>query len=78
MTENPFQPDRAYPTDEFLARAGIGRTTMYALLGSGKLHARKITERKTVITNAHPWFEALPSYQGGQSFGRVGSQSQQP
>ena len=64
-TDNPFLPDRAYTVPEFCKRAALGRTTAYEHLKAGDLHARRLGTRRTLITNAFEWFEALPAYRPG-------------
>lgn len=61
---NPFEPNHAYSVAEFMERSGIGKTTTYSLIGKGRLDARKITERKTILMNCHEFMAALPKLTG--------------
>lgn len=53
----------AFTVKEFCAWAGIGRTTFYALVASGRLRVRKLGKKKTLILarEAVEWLESLPS-----------------
>jgi excisionase family DNA binding protein len=53
---------RAMSIAEFCQRYGVGRTTAYGEINSGRLRARKIGKR-TVITDddAEHWLEDLPT-----------------
>jgi excisionase family DNA binding protein len=52
---------RAMSIAEFCERYGIGRTTAYQEIGSGRLRGRKIGKR-TIITedDAEDWLRRLP------------------
>jgi excisionase family DNA binding protein len=58
--------------DEFSARFGVSRATVYRLLAGHKIDARKVG-RKTAITtaSAHDWARNLPAFRSrsGESHG---------
>ncbi len=59
--ESSFEYRDAYSIEEFARWHGIGRTTVYEEIKSGRLIARKVQSR-TIITSedAKVWRRALP------------------
>ena len=52
---------------DFCRRYGVGRTTVYEEIKSGRLRARKIGKRTAIGTDdAEDWWRHLPSCGGGQ------------
>ena len=54
---------KALPPKLAIERLGIGRTLFYRLLAEGKLKAKRISERRIVITEAeiHRFLSSLPA-----------------
>lgn len=52
---------RALSIDEFAQRYGVGRTTAYQEISSGRLRARKIGKRTIIgVDDAEEWLHRLP------------------
>lgn len=64
--KEPHARHRAMSVTEFSVRYGIGRTTTYEELKSGRLRARKIGKR-TIISedDAEAWLRSLPLIEPG-------------
>jgi len=52
---------RALSIGEFVQRYGVGRTTAYQEISSGRLRARKIGKRTIIsVDDAEEWLHRLP------------------
>jgi hypothetical protein len=59
----PRGPPLAYRIDEFVRISGVGRTSVYAALKSGRLSAIKAGSRTLIIAeSAHQYLRSLPAY----------------
>ena len=60
---------RAFTINEFCHRNNVGRTTAYAEIKAGRLRARRVGKKKTIITDDDEaaWREALPNLRLGES-----------
>lgn len=62
---------RAFAIREFCFLYGIGRTTAYAEIAAGRLHAVKAGRRTLIIEDAaESWLAALPA-QNGKATGEM-------
>src|ERR1700726_4511144 len=56
-------PPLAYRIDEFVRISGLGRTSVYAALKSGRLSAIKAGSRTLILAeSAHQYLRSLPAY----------------
>jgi hypothetical protein len=58
----------AYTILGFCAAYGVGRTFVYAEIGSGRLHPVKARGRKLIgADEAERWFASLPAFKPGRA-----------
>jgi excisionase family DNA binding protein len=56
----------ALTVEEAAKASGVGRTTIFLELRSGRLKARKVGRRTVIsVTDLHAWLEALPTSRSG-------------
>jgi hypothetical protein len=59
----PRGPPLAYRIDEFVRISGLGRTSVYAALKTGRLSAIKAGSRTLILAEStHQYLRSLPAY----------------
>jgi hypothetical protein len=66
--QNDASSPLALPINAAAIRAGVGRWTIYGVVNTGALKARKAGRRTIILeTDLQAWLDSLPAYVGGQS-----------
>jgi hypothetical protein len=62
MNRDDESADGAFTVSEFIDKYGVGKNLVYDEIAAGRLHAKKVGSRKTIIPkeSARAWLESLP------------------